>query len=63
MENSSRYLKGYNSFTPKGAGKANFGICFTGDTLVKTEDGNKQIKDIKVGDKVYAENVETGEKG
>jgi hypothetical protein len=39
------------------------GICFTGETLVKTDDGHKQIRDIKVGDKVYSEDVETGEKG
>ena len=49
--------------SPQGTGKAGFDICFTGDTLVKTEDGNKQIKDIKLGDKVYTENIETGEKG
>jgi len=39
------------------------GICFTDETLVKTEDGYKQIQDIKVGDKVYSENAETGEIG
>ena len=35
--------------------------CFTGDTLVATEDGQKPIEEIKVGDKVWAYNVETGE--
>ena len=29
-------------------------FCFTGDTLVKTPDGDVAIKDIKVGDKVYS---------
>ncbi len=35
--------------------------CFTGETLVATEDGQKRIDEIKVGDKVWAYNVETGE--
>jgi len=35
--------------------------CFTGDTLVLTEDGQKRIDEIEVGDKVWAHNVETGE--
>ena len=39
------------------------GVCFTEDTLVTTIDGHKQIKDIEVGDEVYSENTETGEKG
>lgn len=39
------------------------GICFTGDTLISTKDGHKAIKDIKVGDEVYSQNPETGEKG
>ena len=37
--------------------------CFTAETLVYTEDGHRPIKDIEVGDNVYAEDVETGEKG
>jgi hypothetical protein len=37
--------------------------CFTEETLVLTEDGYKQIKDIQEGYLVYSENVETGEKG
>ena len=41
----------------KTAGQA----CFTGDTLVAVEDGQKRIDEIKVGDKVWAYNVETGE--
>ncbi len=39
------------------------GQCFTGDTLIKTSDGYKKIKDIKEGDSVLSENEETGEKG
>ena len=35
--------------------------CFTGETLVATEDGHKAIKDIKVGDYVYSCDTETGE--
>jgi intein/homing endonuclease len=37
--------------------------CFIEGTLVKTEDGDKPIEDIKVGDLVCSENPETGEKG
>ena len=35
--------------------------CFTGDTLVAAENGQKRIDEIKVGDKVWAFNVETRE--
>jgi len=38
-------------------------VCFTEDTLIKTEDGYKEIKDIEVGDLVYSEDPLTGEKG
>ncbi|HPT89939.1 MAG TPA: polymorphic toxin-type HINT domain-containing protein [Acetivibrio sp.] len=38
-------------------------VCFTEDTLVKTEDGYKEIKDIEVGDLVYSEDPLIGEKG
>ncbi|MCK4259682.1 MAG: hypothetical protein KAX49_11930, partial [Halanaerobiales bacterium] len=38
-------------------------ICFTEETLVSTKKGFKQIKGIKIGDEVYSENVDTGEKG
>ena len=38
-------------------------VCFTGDTLIQTEEGNKIIRDVKPGDKVYSENPETGERG
>lgn len=35
--------------------------CFTGETLVATEDGFKRIDEIQVGDKVWAYNIETKE--
>ncbi|WP_250815864.1 RHS repeat-associated core domain-containing protein [Clostridium swellfunianum] len=38
-------------------------VCFTGDTPILTKDGYKPIKEIEVGDEVYSENPETGEKG
>ena len=36
--------------------------CFTGDTLVSTEDGLRPIEEIQAGDCVWSENTETGEK-
>ncbi len=39
-----------------------YNTCFTGDTLVATEDGSRRIDQIKVGDKVWAYNPDTGEK-
>ena len=36
--------------------------CFTGDTLVSTEDGDVRIDEIRPGDKIWTNNVETGEK-
>jgi len=41
----------------------NRSACFTEETLIYTKDGYKEIKDIQVGDEVYSENPETGEKG
>ena len=35
--------------------------CFTGDTLVAVEGGQKRIDEIEIGDKVWAYNIETGE--
>jgi len=32
--------------------------CFTGETLVSTENGLKMIQDIEIGDKVYSKNSE-----
>ena len=36
--------------------------CFTGDTLVSTEDGDRRIDELESGDKVWSYNTETGEK-
>ena len=35
--------------------------CFTGETLIATEDGHKRIDEIQIGDKVWSYNVETDE--
>ena len=43
------------------AGKTAMQTCFTGDTLVAAENGQKRIDEIEVGDKVWAFNVETRE--
>lgn len=37
--------------------------CFIAGTMVLTEDGNIPIEEVEEGDYVYAENLETGEKG
>lgn len=42
-------------------GIALFDSCFTGDTLVAVEDGQKRIDEINVGYKVWSYNSETGE--
>ena len=39
------------------------GGCFVAGTLVKTEDGYKNIEDIKAGDRVYSRNMLTEEEG
>ena len=36
--------------------------CLTGDTLVSTEDGDVRIDEIRPGDKIWTNNVETGKK-
>ena len=36
--------------------------CFTGDTLVSTETGFRPIAEIQIGDYVWSEDTETGEK-
>ena len=36
-------------------------FCFVAGTLVETEDGQKPIEEVEVGDKVLSENPETGE--
>ncbi|WP_017413235.1 polymorphic toxin-type HINT domain-containing protein, partial [Clostridium tunisiense] len=38
------------------------GVCFVAGTAIVTELGDKPIENIKVGDKVYSQNVDTGEK-
>ncbi len=43
-------------------GLEGFTSCFVAGTLIKTIDGDKPIEDIKVGDLVYAEDPDTGEK-
>ncbi|WBW95944.1 polymorphic toxin-type HINT domain-containing protein [Oceanirhabdus sp. W0125-5] len=37
--------------------------CFVKGTLVLTSNGLRPIEEIQIGDKVYSQNVETGEKG
>ena len=37
------------------------GSCFTGETLVETEHGQRPIKEIEIGDRVLSQDVETGE--
>ncbi len=36
--------------------------CFTGDTLVSTEDGLRPIEEILAGDYIWSEYITTGEK-
>jgi hypothetical protein len=36
--------------------------CFVGETLVKTKDGYKEIRDIEIGEYVYSFDEETGKK-
>ena len=35
--------------------------CFVAGTMISTEDGEVPIEEIKVGDKVYSQNTDTGE--
>ena len=44
-------------------GVVNGSKCFVAGTLVLTEDVEKPIEDIEVGDYVYASDPETGESG
>ncbi|ATW25301.1 hypothetical protein DCMF_11450 [Candidatus Formimonas warabiya] len=64
VEELGQELYNEDSSCSEGTSKAiEGGICFTGDTLIPTKYVYKEIKDIKVGDEVYSENPETGEKG
>ena len=47
----------------RGDNLSNLALCFVAGTLVLAEEGKTSIENVKVGDKVYAENPETGEKG
>src|SRR5690606_37150229 len=40
--------------------KFGFGKCFVAGTLIRTPDGERPIEEIRVGDKVWAHDVETG---
>jgi hypothetical protein len=40
--------------------KFGFGKCFVAGTLIHTPDGPRPIEEIRVGDKVWARNLETG---
>ena len=41
--------------------KETYGVCVHEDTLIITENGNKKIKDLKVGERVLSYNEKTGE--
>jgi hypothetical protein len=56
-------FKGFNISKEGTRSTLGDGICFTGETLILTKDGYKHIKDIEIGNDVYSENPETGEKG
>lgn len=53
----------YGANAVAGGFTALFGKCFVAGTKIKTEDGEKNIEDIEVGDRVYSYNPETGEEG
>jgi hypothetical protein len=44
----------------KGWCKFGFGKCFVAGTLIRTPDGERPIEEIRVGDKVWAHNLEMG---
>ena len=55
---------GMGSYTDRNTGQiVEVGACFIAGTKVQTPDGEKNIEDIQVGDRVYAHNTETGETG
>ncbi len=61
ISNTAGVVYGINSMY--GGFTAMFGKCFVAGTKIKTEDGEKNIEDIEVGDLVYSYNPETGEEG
>ncbi len=61
ISNTAGVVYGINSMY--GGFTAMFGKCFVAGTKIKTEDGDKNIEDIEVGDRVYSYNPETGEEG
>ena len=44
----------YGANAVAGGFTAMFGKCFVAGTKIKTEDGDKNIEDIEVGDRVYS---------
>lgn len=64
LKSKKTYKKTYSarSYTAKRSAKKPGGCnCFTLNTKVKTDDGEKDIQDVKIGDKVLAKDEETGE--
>ena len=59
----SLVLKKFGTFEEKPKSNPVGGGCFTAGTLVPTEDGQRPIEEVKVGDYVWSENPETGKKG
>ena len=51
------------SYVGKGAKSVSKAVCFTEETPILTKNGYKPIKEIEIGDEVYSENPDTGEKG
>ncbi|GAA4714512.1 polymorphic toxin-type HINT domain-containing protein [Promicromonospora umidemergens] len=51
---------GFRQAMSKGWCKFGFGKCFVAGTLIHTPDGPRAIEEIRVGDKVWARDLETG---
>ena len=58
----AKLAKSMGSVVKSTAKKAAKSLCFVAGTLVETKDGHIPIETVQVGDYVYAENPETGEK-
>ena len=58
---STRSKETAEAVSGKGVQYGGVGGCFVTGTRVKTEDGEKNIEDVKAGDYVLAENPDTGE--